>query len=178
MNTVCYDLTSLNRAKLVLKRCPYCHSELHTRDVEPSAASQVFHQKASRPEISTHLAECSQCAWWVLREQRRDQEHYAPLVEDLMVMEAFQKEPLKPRKALAKSAIAPWERALGDASLWENVEPTPPVEAVQLFGTAQMLLPNIVNASREDVFNKVKSLAPYLIPILIIILIGVIGTFL
>jgi len=52
------------------------------------------------------------------------------------------------------------------------------VEAVQLFGTAQMLLPNMGGSFKKGVFDKVKSLAPIFIPILIIILIGLIGTFL
>ncbi len=178
MNTVCYDIISLHRKNLELKQCPYCHSDLETRAVGPSAASQAFGQEAARAEISTNLSECTQCVWWALREQRFDEELYAPLVEDLIVMEAFQKEPLRPRKALPKGTTAAWERVLSDTSYWQNAEPTPPVEAVQLFGTAQMLLPNIGGASKADVLDKFKSLAPVSIPILIIILIGLIGTFL
>ncbi len=178
MKTVCYDLTSLNRKNLELKRCPYCHAALQSSEKEHSAAAQTFCQEASAPAVSTQLIECSECAWWLIREQRRDEELYAPLVDDLIVMEAFQKDPLKPRKALAKGQTAVWEKVLSDPSYWMNAEPTPSVEAVQLFGTAQMLLPNIGGASREDVADKLKSLAPVLVPILIIILIGLIGTFL
>jgi len=178
MKTVCYDLTSLNKENLELKRCPYCHSDLQTQEIEPSAASHAFHREASKPVISTHLTECSQCNWWLVREQRLDHELYAPLVEDLIVMEAFKKDPPKPRKALAKGSTAPWEHVLSDTLYWANAEPTPSVEAVQLFGTAQMLLPNMGRGFKKSLFDKVKSLAPVLIPILIIILIGLIGTFL
>ncbi|MDX8407121.1 MAG: hypothetical protein R8L58_01925 [Mariprofundaceae bacterium] len=107
-----------------------------------------------------------------------DNELYAPLLEDVIVMEAFREDPPKPRKALPKGGTAAWQHALSDASCWLKAEPTPSVEAVQLFGTAQMLLPNLGGASREDMVEKLKSLAPVLIPILIIILIGLIGSFL
>ncbi|MDQ6965408.1 MAG: hypothetical protein Q9M23_00605 [Mariprofundaceae bacterium] len=177
MKTICYDHTSLNKASLELKRCPYCHSVVQTRETEPSAASHAFQQRASKPVVSTHLSECSQCAWWLVREQRLDHELYVPLLEDLIVMEAFQKDPLKPRKTSDKAGTAPWEQVLSDTSYWANAEPTPPVEAVQLFGTAQMLLPNMGSGFKKGVFAKLKSLAPVLIPILIIILIGLIGTF-
>ncbi|MDQ6965434.1 MAG: hypothetical protein Q9M23_00745, partial [Mariprofundaceae bacterium] len=125
-----------------------------------------------------HLSECSQCVWWLVREQRLDRELYVPLVDDLIVMEAFKKDPPKPRKALAKASTAPWERVLSDTSYWANAEPTSSLEAVQLFGTAQMLLPNMGSGFMKGVFDKAKSLAPVLIPILIIILSGLIGTFL
>jgi len=178
MKTVCYDLTSLNKETLELKRCPYCHSDVQTRETESSAASHAFHQTACKPVVSTHLSECSQCDWWLVREQRLDQELYVPLLEDLIVMEAFTKDPPKPRKTSGKGSTAPWEQVLSDASFWANAGPTPSLEAVQLFGTAQMLLPNMGSGFKKGVFNKAKSLAPVLIPILIIILIGLIGTFL
>jgi len=177
METVCYELTSLNRVSLEFKRCPYCHCELKTLETGPSEASQAFSQQASKPAVSTHLTECVRCDWWVVREQRLDHALYSPLLEDLIVMEAFKKEPLKPRQALAKGVTARWELVLSDTSYWANSVPTPSIDAVQLFGTAQMLLPRIGGASRADVLDRVKSLAPVLIPILIIISIGLIGTF-
>ncbi len=180
MKTICYDIISLNRKKLELKRCPSCHAGLKVREVDHSEASRSFYQKASKPVISTNLIECPDCGWWAVRELRLDNELYYPPVEEFIVMDASNINFDKPDFCMALEHDGPvsWEQVLIDKEYWKNCELISSRDAVQLFGSAQMLLPNITRSSGKDVFSRVKSLAPVLFPILVIILIGLVGMFL
>jgi len=179
MKTICYDIISFNRKKLQLKKCPHCHADLNTRDVDHSEASRKFYQKASRPVISTHAITCPDCGWWAVRELRLDNELYYPPVEEFIVMDASGIDSDKSGFHTAEqSDPAPWERVLADKAYWSNCQAMSSRDAVELFGSAQMLLPKISGISGKDVSNRVKSLAPVLFPILIIILIGLVGMFL
>ncbi|MDQ7000020.1 MAG: hypothetical protein Q9M12_03925 [Mariprofundus sp.] len=80
--------------------------------------------------------------------------------------------------AAEQSDPAPWELVLTDKAYWSNCEVMSSRDAVELFGSAQMLLPKISEISGTDVFNRITSLAPVLFPILVIILIGLIGIYL
>jgi len=179
MKTVCYDIISFNRKKLELKKCPYCHADLRTREVDHSAASREFYQNASKPVVSTRLIACPDCSWWAVRELRLDNELYYPPVEEFIVMGA-KIDSDKPEACAVsdQSGSSRWERVLTDKACWENCEVMSSRDAVQLFGSAQMLLPKISGISGKDVFDRIKSLAPVLFPILVIILIGLIGMFL
>ncbi|MDQ6982955.1 MAG: hypothetical protein Q9M08_08155 [Mariprofundus sp.] len=180
MKTICYDIISFNRKKLELKKCPDCHSNLKTCDLDHSEASRVFCQKASMPVISTKLIECSDCGWWAVRELRLDNELYYPPVEEFIVMDASKIDSDKPgfRTVSKQDGPAPWEQVLTDKVYWGNCEIMSSRDAVELFGSAQMLLPKISGISGKGVVNRVKSFAPVLFPILVIILIGLIGMFL
>ncbi len=180
MKTICYDIISFNRKKLELKKCPYCYSELKTRDVDHSEASREFFQKASMPVISTNSIECHDCGWWAVRELRLDNELYYPPVEEFIVMDASKIDSDKPGflATSEQNGFAPWEQVLTDKAYWSNCVVMSSRDAVELFGSAQMLLPKTKNLSGKVVFNRIKSLAPVLFPILVIILIGFIGMFL
>jgi len=180
MKTICYDIISFNRKKLELKKCPDCHAYLKTREVDHSEASQVFFQKASIPVVSTNLIACPDCGWWAVRELRLDNELYYPPVEEFMVMDASKIDSDKPgvRATSGQGGSTPWEQVLTDKAYWSNCEVMSSRDAVELFGSAQMLLPKMTNLSGKNVFSRIKSLAPVLFPILVIILIGLIGTFL
>jgi len=172
METVCYDIITLNRKKLVFKKCLYCQSDLKTRQVDHSEASRAFTQTAAKPVISTHLTECPYCGWWAVRELREDNALYSPPVEEFIVMDASKTVSAKPapRGMLPQNAPAPWEQVLTNKAYWAKSEPIPSRHAVELFGTAQMLLPK--GPSREAVLDRLKSYAPVLYPILIIIFIA------
>jgi len=168
MNIVCYDISSLIRKNLVLKTCPSCHADIETRDVEPSQASRAFDQQASKPVISTSLSQCPDCGWWAVRELRSDDALYHPPVESFILVGA-----VKQGGGKRKKESAPWEQVLADKVYWKNTEPMQSTQAIELFGSAQMLLPNVSSVSGHDVFDKIKSAAPIVLPILFIILIAI-----
>jgi len=173
MKTICYDIISLHRQNLVLKNCPSCQSELESCQVEHSQASQAFCQKASKPVISTNFISCAQCGWWVVREQRNDDELHHSLVEDFIVIDRSNQNSSrlnKDRKNIANGESDAWKQILGDQTFWEPSTPMSSTGAVQLFGPAQMLLPNMASISMADVKGKLKVLAPIIFPIVVIIL--------
>ncbi len=167
MNIVCYDISSLIRKNLVLKTCPSCHADIETRDVEPSQASRAFDQQASKPVISTSLSQCPDCGWWAVRELRSDDALYHPPVEAFVVVAAKQEGGKRGNKSVT------WEQVLTDEAYWKNPNPMQSTEAIALFGSAQMLLPNISSLSGQDIFDRMKSAAPIVLPILFIILIAI-----
>jgi len=167
MKIICYDISSLIRKKLALKKCPSCQASLKSRAVEHSQASHAFEQKVSVPVISTCLNQCPDCGWWALRELRADDELYDPPVEEFIVMGTSEKGAARLRDA------ASWEQILADEVYWENPVPIQSTDAIELFGSAQMLFPNIRSLSRQGVFDRIKSVAPILFPILLIIVIAV-----
>jgi len=166
VKTVCYDIISLHKKNLALKKCPSCHADLHSREVDHSQASDEFCHTASTPVISTHLITCTHCDWWAVREQREDRELYYPPVQDIIMMAAGNIDSDKPERH-------PPEEQILNQACWANPDPIPPTLAVQLFGTAQMLLPAITRSSGTDIWDKVKSAAPILLPVLFIILVAI-----
>lgn len=173
MKTVCFNIMSLSRKKLELKRCPSCYSALTTREVDHSGASRAFYQTATTPVIITSLAECPQCGWWAIREQRLDDASYYPPTEDFIITDASIKEDAVANDAPSQKHSVTWEKVLADKTYWANAEAISSRDAVQLFGPAEMLMPKIGLPSREVVLDRVKSLAPILFPILILILIAI-----
>jgi len=178
MKTICYDIISLHRQNLVLKNCPSCQSVLEAREVEPSQASRVFCQKAAKPVISTHAISCARCGWWVVREQRYDDALHHSLLEDFIVIDRSIQDSSrlnahnlnKARKNLANRKSDTWKKILADQVFWEPSSPMSSTEAVQFFGPAQMLLPDVGSISIADVMDKLKALAPIIFPIVVIIL--------
>jgi len=168
MKIVCYDISSLIRKKLALKKCPCCQVSLTSCAIESSQASRPFEQNASVPVISTYLMQCPDCSWWAVRELRSDDALYDPPVEEFIVMQAFKKNTGK-----GENDSAPWEQVLADQKHWKKSVPIQSSDAIELFGSAQMLLPNINSISGQDVFDRMKSVAPILFPILVVIGIAV-----
>jgi len=168
MKPICYDISSLIRKKPELKTCPSCQAILNHREVEHSRASRAFEEKASQPVVSTCFHHCPDCGWWAVRELRADHELYDPPVEEFIVLDA-----VKNSASGCKGDAALLERILADNGCWKNPVPIPSTDAIELFGSAQMLLPNLSTPSRDAVFDRVKSIAPILLPILFIILIAV-----
>jgi len=174
MQTICYDIISLKRKKLTLKKCQFCNSDLQTHAVDHSVDSRAFDEKTEQAVITTTAVSCPHCGWWAVRELREDLALYSPPVEEFIVMDTSKTVSAKPaaRATPVQSAPPPWEKILADTACWAKPETIPSREAVLLFGSAQMLLPNIGGASREAVWDKLKSYAPVLYPILIIIFIA------
>jgi len=168
MKIVCYDISSLIRKGLALKKCPCCQVSLTSRAMKCSQASRAFEQSASDPVISTYLIECPDCSWWAVRELRSDDALYNPPVEEFIVMQAFKKNTGK-----RENDSAPWEQVLADQKHWKNPVAIQSTDAIELFGSAQMLLPNMNSISGQDVFDRLKSVAPILFPILVVIGIAV-----
>jgi len=160
----CYDISSLIRKKLELKTCPSCQAGLARREVEHSQASVVFKQNASVPVISTYLSQCQDCGWWAVRELRADDALYYPPVEAFIVMDASMQGTGK-----RENDAEPWLQVLADKTYWENAVPIQSSEAIEIFGSAQMLLPQLNSLSGQGVFDKIKAIAPILFPILVII---------
>ena len=167
MKIVCYDISSLIRKKLVLKTCPSCHADLATRDMEPSQASRAFQEQVSKPAISTSLGQCPDCGWWAVRELRSDDALYYPPVEAFILVDAR-----KQGGGKRKKESAPWERVLADEVYWQCPVTIQSTQAIELFGSAQMLLPDISSVSGSNVFDRMKSAAPIVLPILLIMLIA------
>ena len=167
MKTVCYDILSLHKNNLALKTCPACQAELCHRDVDHSLASDEFCQTAADPVISTHLITCSHCNWWALREKWEDRELYAPSVSDMIMMEEGSIDADKPAQHPSV------EQLLRDQTCWKNPDFISSTLAVQLFGSAQMLLPSLPHASGSEIWNKIKSAAPIVLPVLFIILVAI-----
>jgi len=119
------------------------------------------------PVISTDLITCSDCNWWAVREQREDRDLYYPPVDDVILMAAGKVNADKPEHHPAV------EQLLSDQACWANPDPIPSTQAVQLFGTAQMLLPAITRSSGIDLWDKLKSAAPVLLPVLFVILVAI-----
>ncbi|PIW47489.1 MAG: hypothetical protein COW18_08855 [Zetaproteobacteria bacterium CG12_big_fil_rev_8_21_14_0_65_54_13] len=171
MQTICYDIISLKRKKLTLKKCQYCNSDLQTHAVDHSADSRAFDEKTEQALVTTTAVACPHCGWWAVRELREDVALYSPAVEELIVMDASKTVSAKPAPrapAVEKSGPPPWEKVVADTAYWAKPETIPSREAVLLFGTAQMLLPNIGSGSGAAAWEKLKSYAPVLYPILII----------
>jgi len=168
MKTVCYDISSLIRKKLTLKKCPSCRMGLTSRAVEGSPAAGAFERNASVPVISTFLSQCSGCGWWAVRELHSDDALYDPPVEAFIVVgDATQ------GASRQGGHAAPWERVLADPKYWKHPVPIQSTDAIKLFGSAQMLLPNINSISGQAVFDRIKSVAPILFPVLVVIGIAV-----
>jgi hypothetical protein len=168
MKIVCYDISSLIRKKLALKKCPCCQGRLTSRVMECSQASRAFEQSASDPVISTYLFQCPDCSWWAVRELRSDDALYDPPVEEFIVMQAFKKNMGKRERD-----AEPWKQVLADQKHWKKPAPIQSADAIELFGSTQMLLPDINSISGQDVFDRIKSVAPILFPILVVIGIAV-----
>ena len=173
MKTVCFNIISLSRKKLQLKRCPSCYNALTTREVDQSQASQAFYETATTPVIITSLAECPKCGWWAIREQRLDDASYSPLTEDLIITDASIKEDVRADESPSQKHSVTWKAVLADKTYWANEETISSRDAVQLFGPTEMLMPKIAIPSREVLLEKLKSLAVILFPILIFILIAI-----
>lgn len=167
MKTVCYDIISLHKNNLALKTCPACQADLHHREVDHSKASDEFCRTASMPVISTDLITCTHCNWWAVREQREDRDLYYPPVDDVIILAAGKIDTDQPEHH------PPVEKILSDQASWANPDPIPSTQAVQLFGTVQMLLPAITRSSSIDIWNKLKSAAPVLLPVLFVILVAI-----
>jgi len=168
MKIVCYDISSLIRKKLVLKTCPSCHADLETRDMEPSQASLAFQQQVSKPAISTSLSQCPDCGWWAVRELRSDDALYYPPVEAFVLVGA-----VKQGGGKRKKESAPWEQVLAEEVYWQGPIPIQSTQAIELFGSAQILLPNISSLSGSNMLDRMKSAAPIVLPILFFILIAI-----
>lgn len=169
MKTVCFNIMSLSRKKLELKRCPSCYTALTAREVGHSEASHTFYQAATTPVIITSLTECPQCGWWAIREQRLDDASYYPPTEDFIITDASIKEDAVADEARSQQHSVTWEKVLAEKTYWTNAEAISSRDAVQLFGPAEMLMPKIALPSREVMLDRAKSLAPILFPILILI---------
>ncbi|MDX8404711.1 MAG: hypothetical protein R8K50_01005 [Mariprofundus sp.] len=168
MKITCYDIISLTRKELELQKCPCCHTTLETSAVEQSQAAQAFVKQAAQPVITTHRFNCPYCGWWAVRELRADDALYHPPVEEFIVMDVSKPIDAKPAAPAAGPLDAPWEKVLSDRLCWANAEIIPSKVAVQLFGSAQMLLPKFSSPSGTSLFARLKSYAPILYPILII----------
>jgi len=166
MKIICYDISVFIKRKLALENCPCCQTSLKSRGVEHSQASRVFVQEASAPVITTSLSQCSACGWWAVRELRADDALYHPPVKEIIIMCT----PKKDKFRLKNDAVS-WEQVLVDEAYWQDSVAIQSREAVELFGPTQMLLPNILSFSRQEVFDKMKSVAPILLPILVVLLI-------
>jgi len=108
-----------------------------------------------------------------VREQRNDDELHHSLVEDFIVIDRSNQNSSrlnKDRKNIANGESDAWKQILGDQTFWEPSTPMSSTGAVQLFGPAQMLLPNMASISMADVKGKLKVLAPIIFPIVVIIL--------
>jgi len=160
----CYDISSLIRKKLELKTCPSCQASLTIREVECSQASAVFKQNASDPVISTNLNQCPDCGWWAVSELRADDALYYPPDESFIVVDASRQSAGK-----RQDEAEPWRQVLADKTYWENADPIQSSDAIELFGSAQMLLPQLNNFSGQDIFDRIKAAAPIVLPILVII---------
>ena len=175
MKTVCYDIISLANKQPELKTCPRCESELHMEPVQASQDAAAFMQQAGQAEVVTELARCKACDWWAVRERRMDHALYHPPVADLIVLEASGLQVEQPaakrnRKARAGKA-APWQCVLDDTICWKAPQVISSAEAVQLFGSAQMLLPKLAMPPANAIVERLKSMLPILLPLLVIALI-------
>jgi len=168
MKNGCYDISSLIRKKLTLKKCPDCQMGLTSRAIEHSQASRTFEQNAAVPVISTSLGQCADCGWWAVRELRSDDALYDPPVEEFIVIGDA-----KQAAVGAKGDAVPWERVLAGQQYWKHPVPIQSTDAIKLFGSAQILLPNIDSVSGQDVLERIKSAAPILFPVLVVIGIAV-----
>jgi len=168
MKTICYDLVSLHRKQLELNICPCCRAKLESREVAPAKASQVFAEQAAKPEIVTHYIGCPACAWWAIREQRLDHGLYHPPVQDLIVMEAGWRDAAQ--TVVKRNTETVIEQMLGNQACWLDAEVIPSRDAVELFGTVQMLMPGTGMPDKSVLMDKLKSAAPVLFPIVVILL--------
>lgn len=173
METVCYDIITLNRKQLILEKCPYCQAEMMSRALTPSGASRNFCQQAEKPRITTTLHECSGCGWWAVRELREDHAMYHPPVEEFMVMDASRMDEAAQHVKKSKDCAAPWEKVLADDTFWSPCIVIPSRDAVLLFGAGQMLLPKLTAPSGEEIRERIRFLAPILFPLVVILLIAV-----
>lgn len=165
MKTISYDMKSLNRKTLELKKCPFCQTELSVSELEHSDDGRLFIERTNSPVVTTFGVQCPACGWWAVRERHLDHDMYNPLVSDIVVMADVLLEGARP----SKGAVA-WAEVVADKACWQGAEDIPAKEAVLLFGTAQMLLPNAEAFSKEAMLDKLKSMGPILFPIGVILL--------
>ena len=165
MKTISYDIISLSRKTLVLNKCLHCQAELLVNELEHSDDAKTFIDNTDNPEVSTLGVQCPDCGWWAVRERCLDKDMYDPPVADIIIMDASD-----PGGSKAIKGAAPWDNVIADKAHWDRAEVIPSKDAVLLFGTAQMLLPNPGTFSRDAMLDKLKSLAPILFPIIVILL--------
>jgi len=127
--------------------------------------AKAFIKKTGNPEVTTLGVQCLDCGWWAVRERHLDNDMYDPPVADTIIMDDSGAGGSKGIKD-----AAPWDKVLTDTSYWNCAEVIPSKDAVLLFGTAQMLLPNPESFTSEAVFDKLKSILPILFPVAVILL--------
>lgn len=131
VDTVCYSLERYFARYLPLKRCPDCEGPLDIREVDHSVLGHAFRARAVYPRVETHLARCSKCDWWAVREFRDDVE-FMSMFEDDLVMPRPTETPDVVRERSPQ--LAPWEDVLADGSYWSD-RTTPTVHvATRIFG--------------------------------------------
>ncbi len=167
MKIICYDISVFIKRKLVLQHCPCCQTSLKSRAVEHSQASRAFVREASVPVITTSLSQCPDCGWWAIRELYADDALYHPPVKEIIVMCP----PILDRDRLKNDAVS-GEQVLLDEAYWKDPVAIQSKETVELFGPTQMLLPSTLRFSRQEVFDRIKSIAPILFPLLVVIAIA------